>query len=164
MRFGQWQRAGLVRTIGARLPVRRGEGERERWTQTRVSYPTKVVGCGRGGDVGFGAVPGSVGADDVHRDALPARPGGASPGTRSLRRVTTAVVSGAQGVRWALTPLAPSEEAMKERLEAAVADVAAFVERWSAKSLDLPTPPAERGRTETGPYPAPAPVPGETVP
>src|SRR5439155_247983 len=43
MRFGQCQRAGPVRTIGARLPVRRGEGERERWTQTRVSYPTKVV-------------------------------------------------------------------------------------------------------------------------
>jgi oligoendopeptidase F len=35
-----------------------------------------------------------------------------------------------------LTPLAPSEEAMKERLEAAVADAAAFVERWSTKSLE----------------------------
>jgi hypothetical protein len=43
-----------------------------------------------------------------------------------LRPVTTAVESGAQGVRWDLTPLAPSEEAMKERLEAAVADAAAF--------------------------------------
>jgi len=49
--------------------------------------------------------------------------------------VTTAVDSGAQGVRWDLTPLAPSEEVMKERLEAAVADAAAFVERWSAESL-----------------------------
>ena len=53
----------------------------------------------------------------------------------SLRRVTTAVESGAQGIRWDLTPLAPSEEAMKERLESAVADAAAFVERWSAESL-----------------------------
>jgi oligoendopeptidase F len=54
--------------------------------------------------------------------------------------VTTAVESGAQGVRWDLTPLAPSEEAMKERLEAAVADAAAFVERWSAKSLETIEP------------------------
>lgn len=46
-----------------------------------------------------------------------------------LCRVTTAVDSGAEGVRWDLTPLAPSEEAMKERLEAAVADADAFVER-----------------------------------
>ncbi len=49
--------------------------------------------------------------------------------------MATAVESGAQGVRWDLTPLAPSEAAMKERLEAAVADAATFVERWSAKSL-----------------------------
>jgi len=54
--------------------------------------------------------------------------------------VTTAIDSGAQGVRWDLTPLAPSEEAMKERLEAAVADAAAFVERWSAKSLETIEP------------------------
>jgi oligoendopeptidase F len=54
--------------------------------------------------------------------------------------VTTAVESGAQGVRWDLTPLAPSEDAMKERLEAAVADAAAFVERWSAKSLQTIEP------------------------
>ncbi len=50
--------------------------------------------------------------------------------------MTTAVDPGTKGVRWDLTPLAPSEEAMKERLEAAVADAAAFVERWSAKSLE----------------------------
>ena len=30
--------------------------------------------------------------------------------------MTTAVESGAEGIRWDLTPLAPSEEAMKERL------------------------------------------------
>jgi hypothetical protein len=46
--------------------------------------------------------------------------------------VTTGVESGVKGVRWDLTPLAPSEEAMKERLEAAVADAAACVERWPA--------------------------------
>ena len=54
--------------------------------------------------------------------------------------MTTAVESGAQGIRWDLTPLAPSEEAMKERLEAAVADAAAFVERWSAKALETIEP------------------------
>jgi oligoendopeptidase F len=54
--------------------------------------------------------------------------------------VTTAVESGAHGVRWDLTPLAPSEEAMKVRLEAAVADAAAFVERWSAESLQTIEP------------------------
>jgi oligoendopeptidase F len=54
--------------------------------------------------------------------------------------VTTAVESGARGVRWDLTPLAPSEEAMRERLEGAVADAAAFVERWSAESLETIEP------------------------
>jgi len=54
--------------------------------------------------------------------------------------VTTAVEAGAQGIRWDLTPLAPSEEAMKERLEAAVADAAAFVERWPAKALETIEP------------------------
>jgi oligoendopeptidase F len=39
-----------------------------------------------------------------------------------------------------LTPLAPSEEAMKERLAAAVADAATFVERLSAKSLETIDP------------------------
>jgi oligoendopeptidase F len=58
--------------------------------------------------------------------------------------VATAVESGAQGVRWDLTPLAPSEEAMKERLEGAVADAAAFVERWSAKSLESIEPTSLR--------------------
>jgi len=58
--------------------------------------------------------------------------------------VTTAVESGAQGVRWDLTPLAPSEEAMKERLDAAVGDAAAFVERWSAKSLETIEPTSLR--------------------
>ena len=61
-----------------------------------------------------------------------------------LRRVTTAGDSGAQGVRWDLTPLAPSEEAMKERLEAAVADAAAFVERWPVRSLETIEPTSLR--------------------
>jgi oligoendopeptidase F len=47
----------------------------------------------------------------------------------------TAVESGAEGVRWDLTPLAPSEQAMKERLEAGVADAAAFVERWPVDAI-----------------------------
>jgi hypothetical protein len=59
--------------------------------------------------------------------------------------VTTAVESGAQGVRWDLTPLAPSVEAMKERLEAAVADAAAFVDRWSSSSLETIEPARLRG-------------------
>jgi oligoendopeptidase F len=49
--------------------------------------------------------------------------------------VTTAVESGAQGVRWDITLLAPSEKAMKDRLEAAVADATAFAERWPAESF-----------------------------
>ena len=49
--------------------------------------------------------------------------------------MTTAVESGAEGVRWDLTPLAPSEEAMKARLDAAVADAEAFVERWPADAV-----------------------------
>ncbi len=49
--------------------------------------------------------------------------------------MATAAGSGAEGVRWDLTPLAPSEEAMKERLDRGVADAAAFVERWPADSL-----------------------------
>jgi oligoendopeptidase F len=58
--------------------------------------------------------------------------------------VATVVESGAQGVRWDLTPLAPSEEAMKERLEAAVADAAAFMERWPAESLETIEPTSLR--------------------
>ena len=54
--------------------------------------------------------------------------------------MATAVESGAQGVRWDLTPLAPSEEAMRERLDAAVADAAAFVERWPVESLETIEP------------------------
>jgi hypothetical protein len=49
--------------------------------------------------------------------------------------VTTAVESGAQGVRWDITLLAPSDVAMKDRLEGAVADATAFAERWPAESL-----------------------------
>jgi oligoendopeptidase F len=33
-------------------------------------------------------------------------------------------------VRWDLTPLAPSEQVMKERLESAVLDASSFIERW----------------------------------
>ena len=58
--------------------------------------------------------------------------------------MTTAIESGAHGIRWDLTPLAPSVEAMKERLESAVADAAAFVERWPVKSLETIEPTSLR--------------------
>jgi oligoendopeptidase F len=45
------------------------------------------------------------------------------------------VATGAEGVRWDLTPLAPSEQAMRERAERAVADAGAFVERWPAETI-----------------------------
>jgi oligoendopeptidase F len=54
--------------------------------------------------------------------------------------VATGVESGAQGVRWDLTPLAQTTEAMRERLEAAAADADAFVERWPAGSLETIEP------------------------
>ena len=54
----------------------------------------------------------------------------------------TTVESGAEGVRWDLTPLAPSEQAMKERLEAGAADAAAFVERWPVEAIATIDPPA----------------------
>jgi len=49
--------------------------------------------------------------------------------------VATAVETGAEGVRWDVTLLAPSEQTMKERMEGAVADAEAFVERRPAESL-----------------------------
>src|SRR5262249_14962697 len=70
----------------------------------------------------------TVGSGVVQRDRL------------ALVTAAAAVGSGALGVRWDLTPLAPSEEAMKERLEAAVADASAFEERWPAKSLETIEP------------------------
>ncbi len=50
--------------------------------------------------------------------------------------------TGAEGVRWDLTPLAPSEQAMKERLDAAVADAAAFVESRPVDAIAAIEPPA----------------------
>ena len=49
--------------------------------------------------------------------------------------MTTTAETGAEGVRWDLSLLAPGEEAMKDRLEGAVAEAAAFVERWPADAL-----------------------------
>ncbi len=49
--------------------------------------------------------------------------------------MATTAESGAQGVRWDLTLLAPGEEAMKERLDRGVEDAAAFAGRWPAESL-----------------------------
>jgi oligoendopeptidase F len=51
-------------------------------------------------------------------------------------------VTGAEGVRWNLTPLAPSEQAMKERLDAAVVDAAAFVERRPVDAIAAIEAPA----------------------
>ena len=52
------------------------------------------------------------------------------------------VTTGAEGVRWDLTPLAPSEPAMRERMEEAVADAAAFVERWPVAAIQTAEPAA----------------------
>jgi hypothetical protein len=43
--------------------------------------------------------------------------------------------TGAEGARWDLTLLTPSEQEMKERLERGVADAASFVERWPGESI-----------------------------
>jgi oligoendopeptidase F len=50
------------------------------------------------------------------------------------------VATGAEGVRWDLTPLAPSEEAMRVRAEEAVAGAAAFVERWPVETIETAGP------------------------
>jgi oligoendopeptidase F len=50
------------------------------------------------------------------------------------------VATGAEGVRWDLVPLAPSEAAMKARIEAAVSDGAAFVERWPVETIETIEP------------------------
>jgi oligoendopeptidase F len=52
------------------------------------------------------------------------------------------VATGAEGVRWDLAPLAPSEPAMRERLEAAVDDASAFVERWPVETIEATDPEA----------------------
>lgn len=52
------------------------------------------------------------------------------------------VETGAEGVRWDLTPLAPSEQAMKERTGEAVEDAAAFVERWPVETIGSAEPAA----------------------
>jgi len=56
--------------------------------------------------------------------------------------VINALAGGAAGVRWDLTLLAPSEEAMKERLEAAVAAADSFGGRWPADSIAAIEPDA----------------------
>jgi hypothetical protein len=48
----------------------------------------------------------------------------------ALLKVNTAVKAGAEGVRWDLTLLAPSEHAMKVRLESAVTAAQSFSGRW----------------------------------
>jgi oligoendopeptidase F len=56
--------------------------------------------------------------------------------------VTTAGKAGAEGVRWDLTLLAPSEQAMKERLEVAVAAAGSFSDRWPLESIAAIEPAA----------------------
>jgi oligoendopeptidase F len=51
-------------------------------------------------------------------------------------------MTGAEGVRWDLTPLVPSEQAMRERIDDAVAAAAAFVERWPVGAIEGIDPPA----------------------
>lgn len=50
--------------------------------------------------------------------------------------MTMVADAGAKGVRSDLTPLAPSEHAMKRRLELAAADAGSFVRRWPAKAIE----------------------------
>jgi oligoendopeptidase F len=49
--------------------------------------------------------------------------------------MTSAGTAGAEGVRWDLTPFAPSEQAMKDGLEAAAAAADFFSERWPAETI-----------------------------
>ena len=56
--------------------------------------------------------------------------------------MSVGAATGADGVRWDLTPLAPSEEAMKARTDAAVADAAAFVERHPTEAIQAIEPQA----------------------
>jgi oligoendopeptidase F len=49
--------------------------------------------------------------------------------------VSATVESDAAGVRWDLTPLAPSVDAMKQRIEGAVRDAELFVDRWPAQTV-----------------------------
>src|SRR5579864_1864024 len=94
-------------------------GRRHRCGRARALGPRRVRGCpgvtrrrlGLARDPRRGNRLGRRGRLDVYAARrLNAR----------LLAVPTAVDSGAQGVRWDLTPLAPSEEAMKDRLDAAV--------------------------------------------
>jgi oligoendopeptidase F len=50
--------------------------------------------------------------------------------------------TGAEGVRWDLTLLAPSEQAMKDRLESAVAAAESFIDRWPVESIAAIEPAA----------------------
>jgi hypothetical protein len=48
---------------------------------------------------------------------------------------TTSDDVGAKGVRFDLTPLAPTESAMKERLESAAASADSFAARWPIEAI-----------------------------
>ena len=50
--------------------------------------------------------------------------------------------TGAEGVRWDLTLLAPSKQAMKDRLETAVAAAKSFSDRWPVESITAIEPAA----------------------
>jgi oligoendopeptidase F len=63
-------------------------------------------------------------------------------------RVATAVETGAEGVRWDMSLLAPSEEAMRERLDGAVAEADAFVERWPEERIAAIEAPGLAGLLE----------------
>jgi oligoendopeptidase F len=52
-----------------------------------------------------------------------------------MREPTTSDDAGAKGVRFDLTPLAPSESAMKERLESAAAAADSFAARWPIEAM-----------------------------
>jgi oligoendopeptidase F len=50
--------------------------------------------------------------------------------------------TGAEGIRWDLTLLAPSQQAMKDRLETAVAAAKSFSDRWPVESITAIEPAA----------------------
>lgn len=56
--------------------------------------------------------------------------------------MATAGTAGTEGIRWDLTLLAPSEQAMKDRLEAAAAAADSFSERWPAEMITAIDPSA----------------------
>ena len=87
--------------------------------------------CEGGAELSLSATPNDVGFED---DSA----GGGFDGGPMSGRMFAEV--GAKGVRFDLTPLAPTEPEMKERLEKAAADAASFVGRWPVEAIEAIEP------------------------